>query len=141
MTTVNFGILWFLSVICLSFGYMADYPGPYCAVRPGGCCDNRKDVCSMPISSIVTVFKLINFQAHKFFVLHVSYVFLFFFLIATLCYCDEFCDRAINGDCCPDYESFCLGVTPAPPNITKGCFHNGVWFGKFDPIRDNCNLW
>ncbi|XP_037043347.1 uncharacterized peptidase C1-like protein F26E4.3 isoform X2 [Bradysia coprophila] len=109
MTTTKLGTLCFLSVISLSLGYMADYPGPYCAIRPGGCCDNRKDICSMPIST-------------------------------TLCYCDAFCDRAINGDCCPDYESYCLGAPPAE-NITAKCLHNGVWFGQFDaPIRDNCNL-
>lgn len=32
-------------------GYMRDFPGPYCATRPGGCCDLRKDECSVPISS------------------------------------------------------------------------------------------
>lgn len=66
---------------------------------------------------------------------------IFVFLIATLCYCDEFCDRAVNGDCCPDYESYCLGVLPPPVNHTVTCKHNGIWFGQFDTVRDNCNLW
>lgn len=51
MTTTKLGTLCFLSLICLSLGYMADFPGPYCENRRGGCCDNRKDVCSVPISS------------------------------------------------------------------------------------------
>lgn len=56
-----------------------------------------------------------------------------------MCYCDEFCDRAVNGDCCPDYESYCLGIEQAP---IKACLHNGKYFGQHDPpIRDNCNLW
>lgn len=130
MTTMKLGTLCFLSVICLSLGYMADFPGPYCEVRPGGCCDNRKDICSMPISSNYGLFFNESNLA--------SCIMVFF--IATLCYCDAFCDRSINGDCCPDYSSFCLGVQP-PANITS-CFHNGVYFGQFDPpIRDNCNLW
>lgn len=48
---------------------------------------------------------------------------------ATLCYCDAFCDRSVNADCCPDYWSVCLN---APDPITK-C--------RFDPpVMDNCNL-
>lgn len=31
--------------------YFYDFPGPYCETRPGGCCDSRKDVCAVPISS------------------------------------------------------------------------------------------
>lgn len=60
---------------------------------------------------------------------------------ATLCYCDDFCGSFINGDCCPDYASFCLGETPPPdPKVVK-CEHNGQWFGQFEQIHDNCNLW
>lgn len=86
---------------------------------------------------VVTVFKWIIYLCVFLccILIHISLI----FIIATLCYCDEFCDRAINGDCCPDYESYCLG---APDNITLTCFHNGIRFGQFDPpIRDNCNLW
>ena len=30
----------------------------------------------------------------------------------TLCYCDEFCDRDINADCCPDFLPVCRGIYP-----------------------------
>lgn len=152
MTTTKLGTLCLLSVICLSLGYMADYPGPYCEIRPGGCCDDRRDICSVPISSnYLWIFffsiPLYNVNWLSCFFLSIiemsRFLFFFFFSIpkATLCYCDAFCDRAVNGDCCPDYESFCLGIE-APPNITTKCFHNGIWFGQFDaPIKDNCNLW
>lgn len=59
---------------------------------------------------------------------------------ATLCYCDDFCGSFINGDCCPDYASFCLGIE-VPDNITVKCKHNGQVFGQFEQIHDNCNLW
>lgn len=57
---------------------------------------------------------------------------------AVLCYCDDFCDRGDTGDCCPDYESFCLGV---PANITvPTCEHRGQRFTQYDgPLTDNCN--
>lgn len=32
-------------------GQVSDFPGPYCATRPGGCCKSRTDSCSVPISS------------------------------------------------------------------------------------------
>lgn len=57
---------------------------------------------------------------------------------ATLCYCDEFCDRSLGGDCCPDYVSFCIGEPPA--NISNSCSLNGQRFTQFDaPLWDNCN--
>lgn len=46
------GILLMFDCASLSVnGYMRDFPGPYCATRPGGCCDSRKDECAVPISS------------------------------------------------------------------------------------------
>ncbi|XP_067630310.1 tubulointerstitial nephritis antigen-like isoform X2 [Eurosta solidaginis] len=54
---------------------------------------------------------------------------------STLCYCDEFCDRDQSADCCPDYRSFCLN---APDPIIR-CFHNGVYFNKYNTTTDNCN--
>lgn len=42
-------------------GYMTDFPGPYCAKRPGGCCDSRKDECAVPISSKIFTYKCLNF--------------------------------------------------------------------------------
>ena len=50
----------FVVAIGLTIGYTAglnynddfsDFPEPYCARREDGCCDNRRDVCAMPISS------------------------------------------------------------------------------------------
>ena len=35
-------------------------------------------------------------------------------ILGTLCYCDEFCNRTKNPDCCPDYWEACLGITPTP---------------------------
>lgn len=30
-------------------------------------------------------------------------------ILGTLCYCDTFCNRTFNPDCCPDYLSHCHG--------------------------------
>jgi hypothetical protein len=37
-------------------------------------------------------------------------------ILGTRCYCDEFCNRTHNEDCCPDYWKVCLGmdINPAP---------------------------
>uniref|UniRef100_A0A1A9WYU5 SMB domain-containing protein n=1 Tax=Glossina brevipalpis TaxID=37001 RepID=A0A1A9WYU5_9MUSC len=53
----------------------------------------------------------------------------------TLCYCDEFCERSHESDCCPDYRTFCLNE-PAPIQV---CIHNGFHFNKHNTTRDNCN--
>lgn len=45
-----------LAILMLSYnvngynGYQSE-GGSYCRTRPGGCCDARKDECSVPISS------------------------------------------------------------------------------------------
>ncbi|XP_050096332.1 uncharacterized peptidase C1-like protein F26E4.3 [Anopheles aquasalis] len=59
----------------------------------------------------------------------------------TMCYCDEFCDRGEHGDCCPDYEEVCLGLTtPSPPARLERCVHKNRYFTPFDPpVVDNCN--
>ena len=31
-------------------------------------------------------------------------------ILGTLCYCDTFCNRTSNADCCPDYFSHCEGL-------------------------------
>lgn len=62
-------------------------------------------------------------------------------MAATLCYCDEFCGSFINGDCCPDYESFCLGIEPPADPIIVKCNHKGQYFSPSEQIHDNCNLW
>ena len=38
-------------------------------------------------------------------------------ILGTLCYCDEFCNRTINPDCCPDYWEACLGIKP--PSVLR----------------------
>ncbi|GLH09994.1 Cathepsin B [Gryllus bimaculatus] len=54
-------------------------------------------------------------------------------ILGTLCYCDEFCNRTRNEDCCPDYWAHCLGMEP-PPQLVFGCRHEGR------DLRINCNL-
>lgn len=39
-------------------------------------------------------------------------------IYGTLCYCDEFCNRTRNEDCCPDFWTFCKGE--APPQLMLG---------------------
>lgn len=41
-----------LFVVASAMERMPDFPGPYCATRPGGCCRDRIDGCSVPISSM-----------------------------------------------------------------------------------------
>lgn len=33
-------------------------------------------------------------------------------ILGTLCYCDTFCNRTHNSDCCPDYFTHCEGLPP-----------------------------
>lgn len=47
---VLFGVL-LLGVVLHVNGQADDFPGPYCATRPGGCCKGRTDACAVPISS------------------------------------------------------------------------------------------
>lgn len=50
--SIALGILVLLvGIISQVNGQADDFPGPYCATRPGGCCKDRKDACSVPISS------------------------------------------------------------------------------------------
>lgn len=123
-----------LCLVLETAGYMADFPGPYCETRLDGCCKNRTDSCAVPISSKLLLTPLTMSDSKLNFPSELD--------SDTLCYCDEFCVRGISGDCCPDYEKFCLGIDDPPPNpITVQCSHNGVQFGQFDTIKDNCNLW
>lgn len=112
-----------------AFDSYSDFLGPYCEISRTGCCLGRQDNCSMPISSIYIFFSD-------------KYIAELIFKCSqpgTLCYCDEMCNRDKDGDCCPDYTSFCLKM---PDPITEGCLLNGVRFSKHDaPVKDNCNLW
>lgn len=142
---IALGIGTLLVCIVLVRGQADDFPGPYCATRPGGCCTGRKDACAVPISSkffsLDFMHNLCNmcwmakfgFSRKKFNAELQSLT-----NVATLCYCDDFCGSFINGDCCPDYASFCLGV---PDPLTEKCNHNGQWFERYQQTRDNCNLW
>jgi len=35
-------------------------------------------------------------------------------ILGTRCYCDDFCNRTHNEDCCPDYWKVCLGMDIDP---------------------------
>ncbi|KAL5287928.1 TINAGL1 family protein [Megaselia abdita] len=55
----------------------------------------------------------------------------------TICYCDDFCDRGIAGDCCPDYESYCRNV--ADP-ITSCIFNKTLTnYNPLETFKDGCN--
>ncbi|OAD57094.1 putative peptidase C1-like protein F26E4.3 [Eufriesea mexicana] len=46
-------------------------------------------------------------------------------ILNTLCYCDDFCDRTREEDCCPDYWNHCKGIEinvtlPPPAEIRLG---------------------
>lgn len=55
----------------------------------------------------------------------------------TLCYCDQFCNRTINADCCPDYWQLCLGFRPAP---IVGCNYGGLYVASGHSYKVNCNI-
>lgn len=59
-------------------------------------------------------------------------------IMGTLCYCDQFCNRTYNPDCCPDYWEVCLGVTPTPAPI-RTCFKDGVYIPSGKSYKFNCN--
>lgn len=54
-TTSVYFILTILAIVrgqVIGYNYLTDFPGKYCESLPGhGCCDKRKDDCSVPISS------------------------------------------------------------------------------------------
>ncbi|KAG0715903.1 putative peptidase C1-like protein F26E4.3 [Chionoecetes opilio] len=59
-------------------------------------------------------------------------------IIGTLCYCDQFCNRTSNPDCCPDYWDVCLGL--GPPSITqKVCNKDGIDILSGTSYTFNCN--
>ncbi|XP_034250308.1 tubulointerstitial nephritis antigen-like [Thrips palmi] len=75
-------------------------------------------------------------------------------ILGTLCYCDTFCNRTYNPDCCPDYFNHCHGYSgyepfegeetwtnrpPRPPgSLTAGCFFNGRHYPLAETIKFNC---
>lgn len=40
-------------------------------------------------------------------------------ILGTLCYCDTFCNRTENADCCPDYFEHCEGLSNYQPMVQK----------------------
>jgi len=59
-------------------------------------------------------------------------------ILGTRCYCDEFCNRTHNEDCCPDYWKVCLGMDiPAP---IERCYFNGHYYNFNEAVKINCNL-
>merc|ERR1719376_109576 len=63
--------------------------------------------------------------------------------MGTLCYCDEFCNRPVNPDCCSDYLPVCKGVQPPTLPPTPGpqtvCYHDGRTMQPGEQTADNCN--
>lgn len=64
-------------------------------------------------------------------------------IAGTLCYCDDFCDRHVNGDCCPDYLPFCRRkeFTAESDYLVKPCEIGTTKFNPGHSIKNNCNLW
>ncbi|KAF5291933.1 hypothetical protein FQA39_LY14165 [Lamprigera yunnana] len=59
-------------------------------------------------------------------------------ILGTLCYCDDFCDRTVNGDCCPDFWPVCKG------NYTvqelRVCHFKGQYYAYGKTTKENCNI-
>ncbi|XP_075730104.1 putative peptidase C1-like protein F26E4.3 [Rhipicephalus microplus] len=62
-------------------------------------------------------------------------------ILGTLCYCDDFCERPGNGDCCPDYPRVCKGVIEPPPAavVNLNCNVNGVQYYEGQTVTVDCN--
>jgi len=63
-------------------------------------------------------------------------------IMGTLCYCDQFCDRTHNDDCCPDYAYVCRNATrptPRPSDVTLGCLYKGRYYPEGSAVKINCN--
>lgn len=65
-------------------------------------------------------------------------------ILSTLCYCDDFCDRVREEDCCPDYWSHCRGIEPnvtiEPPTEIRRCFYQGKEYNHGQTFKNNCNV-
>ncbi|XP_071568345.1 uncharacterized peptidase C1-like protein F26E4.3 isoform X3 [Temnothorax nylanderi] len=64
-------------------------------------------------------------------------------ILKTLCYCDDFCNRTREEDCCPDYWYHCRGIAP---NITEpgeirrmSCSFQGREYHHGQTLKVNCN--
>lgn len=54
-------------------------------------------------------------------------------ILTTTCYCDDFCNRTREEDCCPDYWSHCRGISlPDEPEALRRNFSLHYYFVAFD---------
>ncbi|XP_034948332.1 tubulointerstitial nephritis antigen-like [Chelonus insularis] len=62
-------------------------------------------------------------------------------ILSTTCYCDEFCNRTREEDCCPDYWSFCRGIILPTPEIEelRQCLYKGKYYTHDQTFKLNCN--
>lgn len=60
-------------------------------------------------------------------------------ILGTLCYCDTFCERSEDDDCCPDYLFACKGEVLPPPPILEGCKYKQDYLKGGETVWDNCN--
>ncbi|XP_066600538.1 uncharacterized peptidase C1-like protein F26E4.3 isoform X2 [Prorops nasuta] len=64
-------------------------------------------------------------------------------ILSTLCYCDDFCMRHREEDCCPDFWYHCKGIRPnvTVPDISehRRCFFQGRYFDHGQTLKVNCN--
>lgn len=65
-------------------------------------------------------------------------------ILDGVCYCDDFCDRYREEDCCPDFWSYCKGIEPnvtlPPLEETRRCFFQGKYYNHGQTLRNNCNI-
>ncbi|XP_011309079.1 tubulointerstitial nephritis antigen-like [Fopius arisanus] len=66
-------------------------------------------------------------------------------ILSTTCYCDDFCNRTREEDCCPDYWSHCKLITlPTEDPLFGGnirqCFHEGKYYKHGETFLSNCNI-
>ncbi|XP_044726863.1 tubulointerstitial nephritis antigen-like [Chrysoperla carnea] len=60
-------------------------------------------------------------------------------ILGTRCYCDDFCNRTIHDDCCPDYWSHCRGIEPPPATFRQCTDENGKYYIQGQQRKKNCN--
>uniref|UniRef100_A0A1B6DDL1 SMB domain-containing protein n=1 Tax=Clastoptera arizonana TaxID=38151 RepID=A0A1B6DDL1_9HEMI len=62
-------------------------------------------------------------------------------LLGSLCYCDQFCDRKQNDDCCPDFLPVCRNISrpSPPPSPIKRCWYKGKYYDVGEIVSINCN--
>lgn len=56
-------------------------------------------------------------------------------ILTTLCYCDDFCDRSREEDCCPDYWYHCRGIVPnvtSPPEEIRSVYIFKMYIKIYD---------